>query len=67
MRSLSLDDVGDDVDDGGEEEEQLGDYVLKSSRSLLRGRRENPLKIWSLSGNCVCSALVAPLYYLKRV
>ena len=27
MRSLPPDDVGDDVDDGGEEE-QLGDYVL---------------------------------------
>ena len=29
VRSLLPDDVGDDVDDGGEEEEeQLGDYVL---------------------------------------
>jgi hypothetical protein len=28
VRSLQPDDVGDDVDDGGEEEELLGDYVL---------------------------------------
>lgn len=28
VRSLPPDDVGDDIDNGGEEEELLGDYVL---------------------------------------
>ena len=37
MRSLLPDDVGDDVDDGGEEEEQLGDYVLNV---ILWGRKQ---------------------------